>query len=149
MGSVISHAACPKCHLIATVDYYYKSDEIYFICAHCGYNYSRFYRLFDTDDEIGFRDELVIDEQEGYGVYVLRKKDGDGATLLFNCPITEEDIRNFEEQYNSKETIQERSYLVRFENGEFKVLVGTLPESFFTTCETTIPPEMLSLWEEK
>lgn len=43
-----------------------------------------------------------------------------------------EDIERFKVRYFSDDTDQENSYLVRIEEGAFKVIVGTLPESFFT-----------------
>lgn len=141
---------------MAIADYYYRTDEVIIKCPRCGYNYNRYFKwnrdhFFNCASEIEDAhedDELIIDEQEGFGVYVLRTKDGYKTTNLYNCRITNKHIDEFKKLYFSEETDQERSYLVRYEEGEFKVIIGTLPEDFFTYSENTIQPYILRpLWK--
>ncbi|KGR79425.1 hypothetical protein [Ureibacillus manganicus] len=148
IASIIENVKCPNCQLIALMDYYYKSDEVFIVCQRCGYNYSRYYKLEEKEDGKLF-EEFIDEELEGHGVYVLGKKDGFTTTNLFNCHITDKHIEEFHELYLSEETDQEKSYLVRFERGEFKVISGMLPEDFFTTCENNVNPLILKpIWKK-
>lgn len=125
MASVISPIECPNCHRTATEDYYYKSEERYVWCFKCGYNYTKTIKWESAGDY-----EYLEEEFTGYGVSVLKKKVGRGKSLMHNGPITPEDIEAYKKEFFSEGTDQENSYLVKYEDGEFVVLFGTLPDHF-------------------
>lgn len=47
MASILTEITCPNCTKKALEDYYYKSDEKYIYCLHCGL---RRYETFEFND---------------------------------------------------------------------------------------------------
>lgn len=108
MASTISSTKCPHCGRSAIEDYYYKTDETMIVCYRCGFYYSR--RIEDfTTSPIQFKEE----KYEGYGVFILMKKDGNRKATIFNKEISQEEISEYQKNFHKMTLIRKKvsSYL--------------------------------------
>ncbi|HLU23137.1 hypothetical protein [Lederbergia graminis] len=130
MASILFEIECPQCKKVAIEDYYYKVGDKYVLCSHCGYNYTRLNKI-TPDNKLDFD----IEENPGYGVFVLTKKAPEGKRYLLNSKPTEEQIQKYRDEFEKDDVIQEESYLVLYEDGELKCLFGTLPQDFLLSYD--------------
>ncbi|UCZ51633.1 hypothetical protein LGQ02_12240 [Bacillus shivajii] len=130
MASIMSNVECPQCKKTALEDFYYKTDETFLCCFHCGYYYQREQKYDEA------KREMFTEEKEwyGYGVYSLVKNDGSkGITKVLNVEITEDEkeemIKSFESK-ESKDVDMKKSYFILYDKGAFTLLAGTYPKDF-------------------
>lgn len=131
MGSVIDYEACPKCAGVMMVDHYYRSGEEYSMCQRCGY-YRAVTMKRDEEKNIIFVEydgnevpDLEEEVHEGFGSYRIMSKEGGGQGGGFSEPISEETIKEFMSIFAQDDVDESTSYLMRFENGETEVIMGT------------------------
>ncbi|MCM3109681.1 hypothetical protein [Lederbergia lenta] len=124
MTSVMCSIECPNCGRSAIEDNYYKSEEKYIYCYRCGYLYKRM-----TKDGVNFQ----VDKNKGYGH--LSKKSGEGKAVFFNSQMTIDQLGEYTNEFYSENTSQEKSYLITYEDGVFRCLLGTPTDNFHLSFE--------------
>ena len=130
MASTICAIKCPHCGRSAIEDHYYKTDEKTIICYRCGYYYSRKVKDFTTSP-IQFTEEKC----EGYGVFILMKKDGNREATIFNKKIPQEKISEYQKEFSQDDMNQAKSFLVTYEEGVFTIHCGIPSENFHLPFE--------------
>lgn len=132
MGSIYSAVECPQCACSATEDYYYKSNEKYIWCYRCGYSYENIIEEWE-DANIPIYKKTI---HEGHGMCVVVKKGGKGKRIILNSAPTEKQIEKYLNYFEDSDVDVEKSYLVIFENNEFKTIAGVSPDNFYLPFES-------------
>ena len=98
----------------------------YIICQCCGCEVDREAK-YDSEMKINYFEE---EKRRGYGRFFLMRKDGNFSSKRLMSPLTDEQFENFKSEYYEITVDQEQSYLVSYRNGEFKILLGNVPDYF-------------------
>jgi hypothetical protein len=131
MASFFRPVACPDCGKIAVEDYYYRTGAGYIICQCCGCEVDREAK-YDKEKNTSYFEE---ETRTGYGKFFLEMKDGTFSSKRLMSQLTDEQFDNFKEKFSDVDVDQEKSYLVSYHNGEFKILFGNAPECFHLSFE--------------
>ena len=128
MASVMCATKCPHCGRSAIIDDFYKIAVRYIHCRRCGYNC------------VQCPDPSVVqwyghepEENFGYGVFFLYKQNGHTEMVLFNGP--QGDMEQYEKRIMEEDPELKHSYLVRYEDGLFTILLGNPSENFHLPFE--------------
>ncbi|AOV07334.1 hypothetical protein [Sporosarcina ureilytica] len=130
MGSIICATKCPNCGRSAIQDYYYRSDEKTIVCYRCG-----FYLKRQIQDIYASPTKYKEERYDGYGVFRLVNKDGKRTTTIFSCQLKENDIEKYVNEFSGDAVNQEKSFLVTYTDGDFKILCGTPTENWHLPFE--------------
>lgn len=130
MASIISAIKCPHCGRSAVEEFDYKTDEKTIACYRCGFYYSKRIKSFATNP-IKFTEEKC----EGYGVFIVMKKDGNKKVTLFNEEILQEKINEYQKEFSHDEMDKEKSFLVTYREGVFIIHCGNPSENFHLSFE--------------
>lgn len=125
MASIGFAIECPHCGRSAFEDNYYKTDETYIVCYRCGYNYSRTIK-HESNDQVDYKEV----EHKGHGVVLIAKKDGSRNLTMLNSSMSEDMIESYKEKLSEEDIDLKSSQFVIYENGVFKVLLGSPSENF-------------------
>ena len=131
MTSILLPVACPDCGRIAVEDYYYRTGAGYIICQCCGCEVDREAK-YDREKNTSYFEEEI---RKGYGKFFLERKDGNFISKRLMSPLTDEQFEDFKLKFSDFDVDQEKSYLVSYQDGEFKVLLGIVPEYFHMPFE--------------
>jgi len=126
----MQHIKCPQCGGAAIEDHYYKINEFYIYCGQCGYYHTR----DSAENFLNGEHKLNERKGRGYGVALISKKNGKSEKIMYATPITEKVIQTFKEELDKAEVIENKSYLIAYEEG-FKTILGEPPEEQFFSYE--------------
>jgi transcription elongation factor Elf1 len=126
MGSVIHEIDCPNCGHEATSDFYYRTQEEYTHCGHCGY-----YKSITIDDksknagEYNIDDYKVVEIKTPFGAFKVKHKE----SIAYQCGtlLDEDDYNELKNNvFEEKDNIDYFS-VSRFVNGilEIEELINT------------------------
>jgi hypothetical protein len=125
LASILLNIPCPQCGRVAVEDYYYSIDVKYIFCQCCGYFYSS---KIIFNGSVG--EYLEEKEYKGYGIYYLVKKNGNGTFSFLNSPITQQQLDKYKLEFEGEDADKAKSCLVLYNDGEFTILFGNVPENF-------------------
>lgn len=126
MASFLSAIACPHCGCCSTEDDYYKLGEKFIWCFRCGYYYEKAVHLNESD-------EWVYSEKEykGFGILCLYKEKEKESKTIFHRRLSSQEISDFSAEFSQEDVDLEKSYFVLYEDGEFTIVAGSLPNDFY------------------
>jgi len=130
MGSNIYATKCQNCGRSAIEDYYYRTGEYYTYCLRCGHYIEKTIESY-TNDKVSYTEKINV----GHGIFRVVNKDGSREGTLFETPPTDEQLEGFRETFFKDSVNQAKSYLVTYNDGEFKVLLGSPPANFYLSFE--------------
>ncbi|MBM7650922.1 hypothetical protein [Neobacillus cucumis] len=130
MASNMYALKCPCCGRSAIEDYYYKTDEKYTFCLRCGYYYTKTIESYKAND-VEYKEE----KNDGHGVFILTDKNGSRKKMMLNGRLSDAQIEEYKASFMDGIVDQKKSYLVSYENGVFKILLGNPPENFYLSFD--------------
>ncbi|MFC7686197.1 hypothetical protein [Ureibacillus sp. GCM10028918] len=124
MLSIISTIECPQCKDEAIEHYYCNRGERTLACKHCGYNISEKQKITK-----GMK-EYKINDENGFGVWCIHKKDGTSHYSMYGQWIVPEEVERFKTKLEMPDTDRDKSFFVTYKHSTFFVSYGMLPENF-------------------
>ena len=133
MGSVQSEMECPQCGGSMFTDYYYKTDEEYRFCNHCG-KYESWEIVRDADGKAVRKKNGKVKfkhiNRKGYGCAHIAFTDGVSQNSSFSSPIRKKDKDEFLRILNSEGVDKEKSFLLKWDEKTKTVvpIYGQIPK---------------------